>query len=91
LNLVKLADAEGARLRTDKGLASCDGLNWAAHRPLSQNGKPKMTVRDAEGRITSIPVSTAPARNYVLGIDFEGGQIRVATAEGLIDGIREKQ
>jgi hypothetical protein len=37
--------------------------------------------------VTEIPVETAPAHNYVLGIDFQGRDIWVATAKGLSHGI----
>jgi len=50
-----------------------------------------MWVRDAEGHVTHVPVSTAPANNYILGIDFQGGDIWVATAGGLSHGILEPQ
>jgi hypothetical protein len=48
-------------------------------------------VRDAEAKVTPVAVTTAPAHNYVLGIDFQGADIWVATAKGLSHGIREKQ
>jgi hypothetical protein len=48
-----------------------------------------MTVRDAAGKVTPVSVSTAPAHNYILGIDFAGDDIWVATAKGLSHGIRQ--
>jgi len=48
-----------------------------------------MTVRDAKGNVTPVVVATAPAHNYVLGIDFKGDDIWVATAKGLSHGIRQ--
>jgi hypothetical protein len=50
-----------------------------------------MLVRDAQARVTNVPVNTAPAHNYILGIDFQGGDIWVATARGLSHGILEPQ
>ena len=47
-------------------------MNWAVYRPSLQDGKPEMTVRDADGKVTPVAVTTAPAHNYVLGIDFQG-------------------
>jgi len=49
-----------------------------------------MLVRDADGNVTPIAVTTAPAHNYILGVDFQGDDIWVATAEGLSHGIRVK-
>ena len=72
---------------TDKGLAYYDGTNWAVYRPSLGTGKPEMTVRDVQGKVTNIPVTTAPAHNYVLAIDFQGNDIWVATAKGLSHGI----
>src|SRR5271165_4886069 len=86
-NQVRGVDANRAWFCTDKGLAYYDGRNWAVYRPSLTNGKPEMTVRDAKGRVASVPVTTAPAHNYILGIDFEGSDIWVATAKGLSHGI----
>ena len=71
-NFVKGVDANRAWFCTDKGLAYYDGVNWAVYRPSLNDGKPEMTVRDAQGKVTPVAVTTAPAHNYVLGIDFQG-------------------
>ena len=88
-NYVKGVDADRAWFCTDKGLAYFDGANWAVYRPSLTTGKPEMLVRDASGHQWSVPVTTAPAHNYVLGIDFQGNDIWVATAKGLSHGILE--
>src|SRR6516164_2822921 len=88
-NVVKGLDADRAWFGTDKGLAYYDGANWSVYRPSLKDGKPEMTVRDAQGTVTPIEVSTAPAHNYVLGIDFQGSDIWVATAKGLSHGIHQ--
>ena len=86
-NFVKGVDGNRAWFCTDKGLAYYDGTNWAVYRPSLTTGKPEMSVRDAAGKVTQIPVTTAPAHNYILGIDFQGRDIWVATARGLSHGI----
>lgn len=86
-NVVKGVDRNRAWFGTDRGLAYYDGTNWAVYRPALDTHKPEMTVRDAGGLITKIPVTTAPAHNYVLGIDFQGQDVWVATAEGLSHGM----
>ena len=86
-NFVKGVDENRAWFCTDKGLAYFDGVNWAVYTPSLTTGKPEMTVRDAEGNVTHAPVTTAPANNYILGIDFQGNDIWVATAGGLSHGI----
>jgi ligand-binding sensor domain-containing protein len=88
-NFVKGIDANRAWFGTDKGLAYYDGKNWAVYRPSLTDGKPEMTVRDAEGKVTPVAVNSAPAHNYVLGLDFQGEDIWVATAKGLSHGIRQ--
>ena len=86
-NFVKGVDANHAWFCTDKGLAYYDGANWAVYTRSLTTHKPVMTVRDAKGKVTEIPVSTGPAHNYILGIDFQGSDIWVATAEGLSHGV----
>jgi ligand-binding sensor domain-containing protein len=90
-NYIKGVDANRAWFCTDKGLAYYDGVNWAVYTPSLKDGRPEMTVRDAEGKVTPVAVTTAPAHNYILGIDFQGEDIWVATAKGLSHGIRQKQ
>ena len=46
--------------------------------------------REAAGVVKKIPVQTAPAHNYILGVDFQGDDLWVATAKGLSHGIRLK-
>jgi ligand-binding sensor domain-containing protein len=88
-NYVKGVDANHAWFCTDKGLAYYDGVNWAVYRPSLADGKPEMTVRDASGNVTQIVVRSAPAHNYILGIDFQGNDIWVATASGLSHGVHQ--
>lgn len=90
-NSVKGIDANRAWFCTDKGLAYYDGTNWAVYTRSLKTHQPEMTVRDAQGNVTEVPVTTGPAHNYILGIDFQGKDIWVATAEGLSHGILERQ
>lgn len=87
INTIKGIDRNRAWIGTDKGLAYYDGTRWAVYRPSLTTGRPEMTVRDAAGHVTAIPVDSAPAHNYVLGIDFQGRDIWVATAKGLSNGV----
>jgi ligand-binding sensor domain-containing protein len=88
-NVVKGVDANRAWFGTDKGLAYYDGVNWAVYRPSLTTGKPEMTVRDAKGSVAPVAVTTAPSHHYILGIDFQGSDIWVATARGLSHGIHQ--
>jgi hypothetical protein len=49
-----------------------------------------MTVRDALGTVTHVATQTAPSHHYILGLDFQGEDLWVATAHGLSHGIRIK-
>jgi ligand-binding sensor domain-containing protein len=88
LNQVKGVDGKRAWFSTDKGLAYLDGDTWAVYRPSLETGKPEMYTVDAAGNTTQLPVETAPAHHYTLGVDFQGDDIWVATAHGLSHGIR---
>jgi ligand-binding sensor domain-containing protein len=90
LNQIKGVDGNHAWFSTDKGLAYYDGTNWAVYRPALDTGKPEMLVRDADGNTTRVEVDSAPAHNYILGVDFQGDDVWVATAKGLSHGIRQK-
>jgi ligand-binding sensor domain-containing protein len=90
LSQIKGVDANRAWFSTDKGLAYYDGTNWAVYRPALDTHKPEMLVRDAAGAVKKVAVQSAPAHNYILGVDFQGDDIWVATAKGLSHGIREK-
>ena len=89
-NFVKGVDANHAWFCTDKGLAYYDGANWAIYSRSLSSHKPVMTVRDAKGKVTEIPVTSGPAHNYIINIDFQGDDIWVATAEGLSHGILQR-
>ena len=90
ISQIKGVDANRAWFSTDKGLAYYDGTNWAVYRPALDTHKPEMLVRTEDGNVKKIPVQTAPAHNYILGVDFQGDDIWVATAKGLSHGIRQK-
>lgn len=90
LNQIKAVDANRAWFSTDKGLAYYDGTNWAIYRPALDTHQPEMLVRNAAGDMKKIAVKSAPAHNYILGVDFQGDDIWVATAKGLSHGIRQK-
>jgi ligand-binding sensor domain-containing protein len=89
-NFVKGVNAHRAWFCTDKGLAYYDGANWAVYTRSLTSHKPVMKVRDTKGNVTDIPVTSGPAHNYILGIDFQGGDIWVATAGGLSHGILQR-
>jgi ligand-binding sensor domain-containing protein len=82
-------DGNRAWFSTDKGLAYYDGTNWAVYRPALDTHKPEMLVRNAAGAVKEMAVESSPAHNYILGVDFQGDDLWVATAQGLSHGIRQ--
>jgi ligand-binding sensor domain-containing protein len=90
ISQIKGIDGTHAWFSTDKGLAYYDGTNWAVYRPALDTHKPEMLVRDAAGAVRKIAVQSAPAHNYILGVDLQGDDLWVATAKGLSHGIRQK-
>jgi ligand-binding sensor domain-containing protein len=87
LNQVKAVDGKRAWFSTDKGLAYFDGEEWAVYRPALETHEPEMLIRKGDSEVR-VPVTSAPAHNYVLGVDFQGEDIWVATAKGLSHGVR---
>jgi ligand-binding sensor domain-containing protein len=90
ISQIKGVDANRAWFSTDKGLAYYDGTNWAVYRPALDTHRPEMLTVNAEGKVQKIAVQTAPSHNYILGVDFQGDDMWVATAKGLSHGIRQK-
>jgi ligand-binding sensor domain-containing protein len=88
LNQVKSVDGTRTWFSTDQGLAYFDGERWATYRPALDTHLPEMLLRDASGAVSKVAVESAPAHHYTFGVDFEGGNIWVATAKGLSHGIR---
>jgi hypothetical protein len=60
------------------------------YRPALDTQRPEMLVRDSDGNTSVVEVSSAPAHNYILMVDFQGDDVWVATAKGLSHGIRQK-
>lgn len=89
LNQVKAVDGNRVWFATDKGLAYHNGSEWAVYRPALDTRKPELLLRDSRGEVKRVEVETAPAHNYILGLDFQGKDVWVATARGLSRGVRE--
>ena len=84
MSQVKAVDANRAWFSTDKGLVYYDGTNFAIYRPSLDTHKPEMYITDAAGKLQKkVPVQTAPSHNYILGVDFQGDDIWVATAHAV--------
>ncbi len=78
---------------TDKGLSYLNYKTntWVTYRPGRENGRGEIEITWPDGRKTVLQTSSSLAHNYTLNMDFQGGDIWVATAKGLSHGIREPQ
>ena len=89
LNQVKAVDGNRAWFSTDKGLAYYDGDNWAVYRPaLDTHEAGDAGPRREPARSRRADAAQRSAHHYILGVDFQGDDIWVATAKGLSHGIR---
>ncbi len=90
LNQVKAVDGR-SRLVLDRQRSGV--LRWRELGRLPPGAR-YAQARDAgarrRGESDQRRVDTAPAHNYILGVDFQGDDIWVATAKGLSHGIRIK-
>lgn len=81
------ADGAVVWLCTDKGLSSFNGNEWITYTTGEKGGT---LIQTRDGKSTSRPASTGIAHNYVIGVDFQGDELWVATSHGLSRGTRIK-
>lgn len=88
-NFINFLKAEGqvVWLCTDKGLSSFNGKEWLTYTTGEKGGT---LVQWKDGKNSSRPASTGIAHNFVIGVDFQGDDIWVATSHGLSHGTRIK-
>lgn len=89
-NFINAVRARGRTvwISTDRGLSTFDGVTWVTYRRLDDgSGVATVTV---EGQATDISMASAFADNYVLGVDFLGDTVWVATEAGLSRGRRSR-
>lgn len=87
-NFINVVRARGAVgwMGTDRGLSSFDGTLWRTY-TRTEDGAGQVVVTDAEGTVLKqMVLPTAPAHNYVLGIDFQGDDIWISTENGVSRG-----
>jgi len=69
-------------LCTDNGLSSFNGDNWITYKP-NVNGRGGEIVKTKGTTHDKKKVSSSIAHNFVLGVDFQGEDIWVATSKGI--------
>jgi ligand-binding sensor domain-containing protein len=87
-NFINIVRARGpvGWIGTDRGLSSFDGELWRTY-TRTEDGAGLVVVTDEEGTVLDrIATRTAPAHNYVLGIDFRGDEVWIATEGGVSRG-----
>ncbi len=87
-NFINFVNANGpvGWMGTDRGLSAFDGRTWRTFKRLP-DGRGEVTICNetcAEKKVLTTP--TAIAHNYVLGIDFQGADIWIATEDGVSRG-----
>ncbi len=86
INFVR-ARGRHAWLATDRGLSLTDGEGWVTYRRL-EDGRGEILFFRGGRRIARRLSPTAPAHNYVLGVDASGDEVWVATEKGVSRGVR---
>lgn len=86
-NFVQFVRANGrvAWLATDKGLSATDGSNWVTYR-RREDGKGEIVSTRGKAPVATGVTETAMANNFVLGVDFQGDGVWVASEKGVSRG-----
>lgn len=89
INFVKARGPVGW-IATDRGLSSFDGEIWRTY-TRTEDGGGEVLVTDVEGNVLKrVPTPTAPAHNYLLGLDFQDGDIWISTEDGISRGTPDR-
>lgn len=89
INYVRTDESVGF-LCTDRGLSVFDGRIWRTYTRLP-DGRGQMAVYDETGNtLRRINTATALSHNFVLGVDFEGDTVWVATHHGVSKGTPDR-
>ncbi|MHC4093300.1 MAG: ligand-binding sensor domain-containing protein, partial [Planctomycetota bacterium] len=85
INFVR-AHGEFCWIATDDGLNATDRENWWSYRRDPASGMGNVTWQPAAGAARQIVTESIFPHNYILGIDFQGGDIWLATEKGVAWG-----
>ncbi len=70
---------------TDNGVSSFNGEKWITYQRQDNRAGGKVTIRIGDD-IRTGTTSTSIAHNFVLGVDFQGDKVWLATSDGLSVG-----
>jgi len=86
VNFVK-ADGDVVWICTDKGLSSFNSEQWITYKKTDSGGN---RIYYKDGKTSNTYEPTGIAHNFVIGVDFQGDNLWVATSYGLSHGTRNK-
>lgn len=88
-NFINFVKAQGSTvwICTDKGLNNFDGTNWITYRRKANSSRGEILISRGADTGNRRMSPTALAHNYILGVDFQGDTLWVATAKGISRGI----
>jgi ABC-type branched-subunit amino acid transport system substrate-binding protein len=86
-NFVQFVRARGrvAWLSTDNGLSTTDGANWVTYR-RRPDGTGEIVYTRGKEPVGAVTTATAMAQSFVLGVDFQGDAVWIATEKGVSRG-----
>jgi len=79
-------EGDAVWIATDQGLSRFDSQTWHTWRQRDDDSGVELVVTGPEGVQRSTPLATGPSSDMIYGIDFEQGDIWLATAAGLSHG-----
>lgn len=90
-NFINFVRSRGrvAWLCTDQGLNITDGQNWLVYR-RTDRGKGEFLSLNGQALVEMRRLSAGPAHNFILGVDFQGNDVWLATEGGVSHGWAQK-
>jgi hypothetical protein len=77
-------------LCTDRGLSNFDGTTWHSYR-RTDDGRGEVIITDADGSNRKvIKTSTGPSHSFIIGVDFQGDDVWIATSDGVSRGVPDR-
>ncbi len=88
INYLK-ADGPVVWLCTDRGLCSFNGETWVSYQKAENSTKGNILITNGD-ETKKIAAATSISHNFVIGVDFKGDEIWLATSKGVCRGERIK-
>jgi len=72
---------------TDLGLSGFNGETWITYQKNENDKKGKILITN-DSETEELAASTSISHNFVIGVDFQGDEIWLATSKGVCRGER---